>query len=190
MKFLTPAPFAGALLLLFVGCAKQYRTLEAIEADKRDIPALYLTEKTNKEVMAPAGLGLHVDKATGELCYQPHECTNPDCPGRSADGKPMLFVHRNVLVSLGADGQFVYEQVPAGNEPAKYIESKGGHLLPTCPKCLEQRNLAGETEAQRKQYQSWVRPFVSPETEKRRAELEAEYQEAYQALQKKRSGES
>jgi hypothetical protein len=183
-------PLALSLLVVAfaVGCAKT-RTLEEIEADKRDVPGLYLTEKTNQEVIAPAGLGLHVDAATGEICYQPHECVNPDCPGRPADGKPNLFVHRNVLVSLGPDGKFVYEQVPAGVDPVKHIESKGGHAFPTCPHCLKHRDLAGETDAQRKQYQAWVRPYVLPESEKRREELETEYQAAYQALQKKRRGE-
>ena len=79
--------------------------------------------------------------------------------------------------------------LPDGVDPIKYIESKGGHAMPTCPKCLEKRNRQSESEAERKQYEAWVRPYVSPETEKRRAELEAEYQEAYQALQKKRRGE-
>jgi hypothetical protein len=190
MKLLTRALAIGALVLLCVGCAKKLRTLEEIEADKRDIPALYLTETTHKEVTAPAGLGLHIDSATGEICYQPFECTNPSCPGRSADGKPVLFVHRDVLVSAGPDGKFIYEQIPAGIAPEKYIESKGGHPFATCPKCLEKRQVEGESDAERKQYQAWVRPYVSPETEKRRAELEAEYQEAYQALQKKRRGES
>lgn len=190
MKFLPRLLLASSLLLLTVGCAKKLRTLEEIEADKRDIPALYITEKTNKEIMAPAGLGLHVDAASGELCYQPHECTNPNCPGRSTDGKPVLFVHRVVLVSVGADGNIVYAQIPPGMTTAEFIASKGGDEFPTCPKCREKRNLSRETEKQRNQYRAWVRPYVSPETEKRRTELEAEYQEAYQAIQKKRRGES
>ncbi len=182
----------SALLWLLVGgmgCTK-LRTLEEIEADKREIPAVYMTEKTNTEVIAPAGLGLHIDPATKEICYQPHECTNPNCPGRGADGKLFRFVHRNVLVSAGADGNFVYEQIPHGADPGKYIESKGGRVMPTCPQCLEKRNLKSESEAERAQYNAWVRSYVSPETEKRRAELEAEYQEAYKALQKKRRGET
>lgn len=178
-------------LLVFIalsGCAKKHRPLEEIEAQKRDLPTLYLTEKTSKRVMAPSSTGLHVDTATGELCYQPFECINPDCPGRTAE-ENHLFVHRDVLVSVGPAGEIVYGSPPEGVDYKTYVESRGGHMTPTCPKCLEKRNLASETDAQRQQYQAWVRPYELPATVQSRAELEEEYQAAFAAREKLRQGE-
>lgn len=182
--------FVGVLVLLALAGCQKMRTLEEIEAEKRELPGIYFTEKTNKEIRAPEAKGLHIDPQTKEICYQPFECTNPDCPGRSPDGKGFIFIHRLAEVSVGPDGQIAYEQPPAGMTYAEFAKSKGTHDRAMCPKCLAQRNLQSETDEQRAQYSAWLRPYVLPETAKRRAELEAEYQEAYQALQKKRRGES
>lgn len=179
---------ALALLLSAGGCKKP-RTLEQIEAEQRALPALYLTEKTLKEVRAPADKGAFVDEETGEICYRAYECTREDCPGRSADGKPYLFIHRDVLMSVGDDGKFVWEQIPAGKDPQQYIRSKGGQMAPTCPKCLEKRDLDNESDEQKQEYLQSVRLYELPEIAKRREELEAEYQEAFKAREALRHGE-
>ncbi len=188
MQFrLTSTLCALLAIASLAGCAKKHRPLDAIEAEKRDLPALYLTEKSLKHVTAPVSVGMHVDKATGELCYQPFECTNPDCPGRTPEGN-FLFVHRDVSLSVGPDGEIIYGSPPEGVDYKTYVESRGGHMTPTCPKCLEKRNLATETDAQRQQYQAWVRPYELPATVQRRAELEEEYQAAFAAREKLRKG--
>ena len=173
--------------VLPAGCAKRHRPLEEIEADKRDLPTLYLTENSLKRVMAPAGVGIHVDKATGEICYQPYECTNPACPGRIGDDN-FLFVHRDVLLTVGADKEIIYGEPPAAGDYAEFVKSKGGHMYPTCPKCLEKRNVDAESDEQEKQYRDWVKGYELPETIERREELEAEYQAAFEAREKIRKG--
>jgi hypothetical protein len=175
-----------ALALAHCGCARQ-RTLEEIEADQRTLPTLYLTEKSNKQIVAPANRGLFVDEATGEICYQPFECLHPQCPGKSGD-KPVLFVHRDVLVSLGPDRKFVYQPVPADVDFEEFIRSKGGQPVPTCPHCLKNRKLESETPEEKLAYQKSVRPYEMPETTKRREELKQEHQQAYESLKKRRQG--
>ncbi len=185
-------PLLGCLVLVTIfciaGCAKP-RTMEEIDAERRDLPALYLTEKSLKHVEAASSAGLFVDEATGEICYPAYECANPDCPGLSADGKRHLFIHRDVLVSVGAGGEFKWEPIPAGQDPLEYIRSKGGHKSPTCDKCLENRNLESESDEEEQQYGQWAQPYELPETAKRREELDAEHQEAYEAREALRQGE-
>lgn len=174
----------GAVL---AGCSEP-RTLEEIEAEMRTLPTLYLTEESRQRVTAPATKGMHVHEETGEIAYQPYECLNPNCPGRTPEGN-YLFVHRNVLVTLDEEGNFVYGTVPEGADYTEYVESKGGFVQPTCPKCLELRDRETENEEEKKQYQEWVRPYELPETVKRRQQLEKEHEEAHARLEKKRRGE-
>ena len=176
------------LFFSVLGCAKRHRPLAAIDAEKRELPVLYLTEETQKRVMGTAAQGIHVDEATGEICSQPFECLNPDCPGRTEEGN-FLFVHRDVLLSVGPDKEIIYGTVPEGRNYKEYIESKGGHMYATCPKCLEKRDLKGESEETRQKYKEWVQAYELPETVQRRAELEAEYQAAFEARERVRAGE-
>ena len=157
--------------------------------DQRALPVLYLTENSQTEVQAPAEAGLFVDEATGELCYRAYECQNPDCPGRQAGGNAFLFVHRDVLAAVDANGEITWGEVPAGQDPQAYIRSKGGFMAPTCPKCVELRDLENESDADRRKYQSFVKLHEMPETAARRAELEEEYQEAFEARERLRAGE-
>ena len=178
-----------ALLFSFcTGCSKT-RTLEEIEAEQRALPVLYLTEESMSEVQAPADAGLFIDEATGELCYRAYECQNPDCPGGSGDGKTYLFIHRDVLASVDSTGEITWEQIPAGQNPQDYIRSQGGYLQPTCPKCAETRDFDSESEEDRRKYQNWAKLYELPEVAKRRAELEEEYQAAFESRQNVREGE-
>ena len=181
------SPLGLLLLIGIIGCAEP-RTLEEIEADQRNLPVLYLTEETLTEVQAPADAGLFVDEATGELAYRAYECQNPECPGRGADGSPHLFIHRDVLASADAKGEITWSQVPEGETPQDYIRSLGGYLAPTCPKCVELRDLENETDEHRQQYQAWAQLHELEETATRRAELEAEYKEAFEARERVRQG--
>jgi len=176
------------LITFTAGCEKKHRPLEEIEEEKRNLPTLYLTHPSRKRVIAPSSRGVHVDEATGEIAYQPYECTNPDCPGRTPEGN-YQFVHPDVLLSVGPSGEIVYGSVPQGVDYEAYVKSKGGHMTPTCPKCLEIRDLKNETDEQRKQYQNWVQSYQLPDTIERREELEKEYQAAFEARQRRRQGE-
>ena len=174
-------------LVMVAGCTKP-RALEEIEAEQRALPVLYLTEKSMAEVHAPADAGLFVDKATGELCYRAYECRNPDCPGKGSGDKPHLFIHRDVLVSVDASGEISWSQIPAGQNPQDYIRAQGGYMAPTCPKCAELRDLDNESDADRQKYQQFIELHEIPETAARREELEAEYQEAFEARERLREG--
>lgn len=184
------AMICAALPALFavVGCSQKTRPLREIEDEKAQLPLLYISHPSGVHVMDKAGRGIFVDPGSNEICYQPHECLNPNCPGRTADGQPFLFVHHNPLVAVGADGEIEYELPPDGVDPDKYVESKGGRAFPTCPECLKQRDLKSESAETAQQYRDWVQPHVPAETIKRRQELEEEYQRAYDALQERRRG--
>lgn len=178
--------FTALIVCVAGGCAKE-RTLEQIEADQSSLQTLYLTEKTNKQVLATANKGLFVDEATGEICYQPYECTRPDCPGKTA-GNPVLFVHRDVFVSLGPDKKFIYELPPAGVPYDEAVRARGGQPGPTCPHCLKTRQLNSETPEQKAEFQKWIRAYELPETIQRRKELQEEHTRAFEALKKRRQG--
>ena len=186
-QYVLPGLVALAVTLS-LGCAKP-RTLEEIEADQRALPVLYLTEETGNRVEASADAGLFVEEETGELAYRAYECQNPDCPGRAGDDQPHLFIHRDVLAKIDANGEVVWEPVPAGQNPQEYIRTQGGFLEPTCPKCAEQRNLETESEEDRQKYRDWVKLHELPKTAARRAELEEEYQAAFEARERVRQGE-
>ena len=62
-------------------------------------------------------------------------------------------------------------------------------MVPTCPKCLEVRDLASESDEDRQKYQDWAKLYELPETAARRAELEEAYQEAFEAREAIRQGE-
>ena len=174
-------------LMTIIGCSKS-RTLEEIEAEQRALPVLYLTEKTLSEVRAPADAGLFADDQTGELCYRAYECRNPDCPGRSEEGRPYLFIHRDVLASVDASGEVTWSAIPAGENPQEYIRALGGYMTPTCPKCVVSRDLDSESTEDRQRYQNWCKLHELEETAALRAELEAEYAKAFEARERVREG--
>ena len=85
-----------AVLGGLVSCHKKEepapRSRREIYKQVLELPAVYLTEKTHKRVIAPTGRGLFwVDAETGETCWPALYCTNPDCPGRR-EGEPLLFI--------------------------------------------------------------------------------------------------
>ena len=60
-------------LCALLGCQKKPRSLRQIEAEIRELPALYLTAETGKEVLAPIDEGVFIDEETGELIEFPSE---------------------------------------------------------------------------------------------------------------------
>lgn len=161
-----------AIILSIAGCSRYEppRTTEDIFLDRESVETLYLTTD-GKEIVAPKNVrGVIVDG--GKLAWQAWECTNPSCPGRKADGKPLLFSRPDPFAYITPDGQPDIRQ-PSTAEDFKKMDE---YILRRCPECLKIRKLASETEAEREQYQSFVKPHVLPQAAKRLAELDAEYQ--------------
>ena len=64
------------------------RLMHDIVLERLNVNQLYLTEKTRKEVIAPARLLTPLDPATNERCFPALTCQNPHCPGqKSASGE-------------------------------------------------------------------------------------------------------
>ena len=149
------------VVLLLVGCGKP-RTRDDIFQERVNLPKLYLTGDTSKEVVDSGSKGIFVDPESGEICFEAKECHNPDCPGLSG-GKKYLFIDADPTVVITPDGKI-------GADPSKMDPNAIGG----CPKCLEKRTPASETPEQKQQYIKWSQPHVLPETAKRLEELDAE----------------
>ncbi len=143
------------------------------------MPMLFLTEKTQQEVLVPGDTPPFVHKESGELCYPALTCTNPDCPAERQGDRPPVFILFDPLRSVDPNGEVVWAEVPAGRASREYIESLGGYLEPTCPACIKKRDVANETAEQKQQYLKWVVTYMPPETAKRAEQLKQEYDEAY-----------
>ena len=169
---------ALALLSLMVvasGCGgrQRPRTRDDIFNDQMSVETLYFT-KEGREFRAPgAPRGMTVEEATGELGFAAWQCDNPDCPGRNSDGSPYLFPLPDPFAYVDANGQPAIRQPETEEDFAAFEE----FLKRRCPKCLEIRNLNSESDEQAQQYQAWVVRHITPEAEKRLADLEVELKE-------------
>ena len=124
------------------------RAIAQIDAEQQALNALFISETSGKEVIAPRNVPYYViDEETGERCWHAYECVHPECPGEKTDGRPHFLFTTRHLDTQGA------------------IE---------CPACGEIRNRAKETEAQARNWGRYVRPYELPETIRRRADLEQE----------------
>ena len=171
-----PMALLGAALC-FIGCSEpKPKTLEELYEEERKLPAVFLTTKSNQQVIAPGDSGVFVDEKSGELCWPAQSCTNPDCPGRAADGTPFLFIAPDKAVIINPDGTVGYDRSQAGE-----IDNYYGQ----CPKCLETRNLPSESEADQLRYSQFVQPYVLPKTAQRREELAAARKEREAALKER-----
>lgn len=146
---------ASGSLLLLAGCGGEPRTTDDIFREEMELPSLYLTVKTQTRVTAPAGKGTFIDKATGEAAWPALACQNPNCPGRGANGEPVLFIDAGSASST-RDG-------------APAVETYG-----CCPACMKGVNWKSLSAAERQKYVNWVKPYELPESAKRRAELAEE----------------
>jgi hypothetical protein len=159
-----PRSILWALLAAVVGCGSPPPpvTMESLYRQERELPQVFLTVKSNKRIVAPGDQRVFVDKATGELAWPALACENPQCPGRSSAGEPFLFVAPDPTIVAKPDGTI-------GVDPA--LDTKPNLLLGFCPKCLEIRHREAETDEDRTRYARYVKPYVLPETQKRREEL-------------------
>jgi len=140
------------------------RSEEDLFQARLDLPRLYLTAETNTRVIAPARRGCFVDDETGEVCWPALACQRPDCPGRSDDGEPHIFIAPDHGVYARDDGTVDYDESRSRTDP------HGG----LCPACLQGRDPQHLSKQERKQFVNWVRPYVLPETAEQMARLDAE----------------
>jgi hypothetical protein len=161
------------VVLPLAGCGEDAPpTRQELFVQQMELPTLYLTAETYKEVVAPANKGVFVDADTGELCWAAQQCHNPECPGRE-DGNPFLFIIPLAGVTATAQGTVASESMPPkpGLVPPSPPGSRSsGNGL--CPACLKERNMAAETPEQRQQYINWVRPHVLPEAAEQKKQIE------------------
>lgn len=186
-------PFALALVTcaLCAGCSsseEKPRPAQLIHEERRALPVLYLTEKSQQEVIRSAAEGLFVEEKTGELCYRAYYCTSPDCPNKdkTENGRPVVFIHRNPTASVGADGEIIYREVQSSAEFKRLSREQGSFLAPTCPACWELRDPDSETPRQTQQYINYVQPYTLPESAKRAAQLDEEHQQRLAHMKQRR----
>ena len=180
LRFACALSWAIVLNAMLVGCGGKPppRTLADIERDRANLPALFLTEQSRREVLAPATKGdLIYDSGSGENAWLAYYCENPDCPGKhkGENGRPFLFVWRDPRKHATPDGTIVVDVEPGRDEShAAFMARLGGHLTPTCPECLALRDLKSETPEQSHKYAEWAKAYQLPEAVQRRKELDAE----------------
>ena len=147
------------LALVVLGCSKAPpppRSIADIDTELATLDALFIGEKTGKEVIAPGNvLSFVIDEETGERCGPAYECTHPDCPGERTKGR----------------AHFIFTQV---------IEPNTQEAI-HCPACKKQRNLTTETKEEAGNWGTYVRPYELPETIQRREELDRERRDRREA---------
>jgi hypothetical protein len=167
----------GVLLWLFVSPSKptrsvtapsNLRTRDEIFREKSNLPTLFLTEKTKQRVEMLGGMGSFVKKDIGEICWRAFECRNPDCPAKTGDSDPYLFILPEPGVFMRPDWTLGFDREVA----RKAIQSG---TIGGCPECLKIRDLESETLTIRERYASYVQPHVLPDTAKNIKKLDDEY---------------
>jgi len=128
------------------------RSIEKISNEQASLNRLYMTEKTQRQIIAPTNMGLFVDQVTGENVWPAYTCHNPDCPKKGTDDEPYLFV--------------------------LFDRSKP----PICPACVRAFQLSGAGQEELTPYLRWTRPYELEEKKRRVKQLDAERKRAYRAL--------
>lgn len=166
-----------ALLTVVAGCSGKVsrpRSRDDIARDRLTVDTLFIT-KDGQRVTQPMNpdRAVVVDAASGTLAWPAWQCNNPDCPGREADGTPLLFPCPDPFKSVSPDGTIVTRQA---NFPAdqKLFDD---FATQKCPACLEKRTPASESKQQAQQYKDWCQPHVTRKAAKRIAELDRELQQ-------------
>ena len=131
------------------------RSIEKISNEQASLNRLYMTEKTQRQIIAPTNMGLFVDQVTGENVWPAYTCHNPDCPKKGTDDEPYLFV--------------------------LFDRSKP----PICPACVRAFQLSGAVQEELTPYFRWTRPYELEEKKRRVKQLDAERKRAYRALKQK-----
>ena len=125
---------------------------------------------------------------SGELLWLAYECHNPDCPGKKEGNQPFLFTSPDPNISIDAEGELVFPEYATHEEWVEAVTAAGGHIQPTCPACLPNRDLENESEEDSLKYANWVRPHILPETARLLAELDAEKERRLEELEQRRKG--
>ena len=131
------------------------RSIEKISNEQASLNRLYMTEKTQRQIIAPTNMGLFVDQVTGENVWPAYTCHNPDCPKKGAGNEPYLFI--------------------------LFDRSKP----PVCPACVRAFQLSGAVQEELTPYLRWTRPYELEEKKRRVKQLDAERKRAYRALKQK-----
>ena len=188
IRLVAGLPLVG-IMLLAMGCGGETkpRSVEEINAERNDLPALFMT-KSGKQIKAPKSSAVFLDEASGELAWPVYECTNPDCPGRVED-KPHLFIWTDPRFYVSDEGKMESRDFETIQQWREAVAEAGSYREPTCEKCLEMRNQASETPEESQKYSQFPRRYVLPETAKRMEELDAEHQERIDYINRRISGE-
>ena len=128
------------------------RSIEKISNEQASLNRLYMTEKTQRQIIAPTNMGLFVDQVTGENVWPAYTCHNPDCPKKGEGNEPYLFI--------------------------LFDRSKP----PICHACVRAFQLSGAAQDELTPYLRWTRPYELEEKKRRVKQLDAERKRAYRAL--------
>ena len=128
------------------------RSLDEISKEQMMLNRLYLTEKTHRRIIAPSNTRPFVDKLTGENVWPACTCHNPNCPKKSINKEPYLFV--------------LFDR----NSP------------PICPACVEGFGLHDAEQEELAPYLRWTKTYELEEKKQRVKQLDAERKRAYRAL--------
>jgi len=175
------AVIAACVLFLFTSCSSEEpppRSRDEIFRARMQLPTVYLTAETNQRVTDTAERGVFVHEDTGEICWPALACGAPECPGRTSDGEPFLFIAPDPCLFVKDDGEIGYD-------PSR--ESTAANPAGGCPQCLKNRDLASETDEVRQRYAGYVKPYVLPETAKAQKELDEENRRRLEAFEKRRA---
>ncbi len=134
------------------------RSIKEISNEQASLNRLYMTEKTQRQIIAPTNMGLFVDQVTGENVWPAYTCHNPDCPEKDTDDDPYLFIF--------------------------FDRSKP----PICPACVQAFQLSGVVQEELTPYLRWTRPYEMEEKKRRVKQLDAERKRAYRALKESKKG--
>lgn len=160
------------------GCGAQDdtpRSEDRILEERQSLPAVFLTVKTGKRVLAPGDRTFLFDKTSGEAAWRALACPAADCPGRGSDGQPFLYIAPDLGI----------EVTESGARPAsKAVQDPS---LGYCPECWAKKNLAKAPAAELLKYAN-AQPYVLPESAKREAELDAELKRRIEYVNKLRGG--
>ncbi len=179
-----------SLVLLVAGCGSEPkpRSVDEINAAREALPTLYMTA-SGKRIEAPRSQGVFVDKESRELAWPAYECTNPDCPGRSPDGEPHLFVWEDARLFVTPEGTLGSRKFETAQQWRDAVAEAGGDRQPTCKKCVGIRDLDAETPEEGQKYSEYPRQYKLPRTREMEKQLDAEHQERIEYINRRISGE-
>ena len=159
------------------------RSRNEIFVEQTKLRRLYLTSKTNTRVVEDFSRGVHVHEETGEICWPALACYNPDCAGRGPNGELFAYITPDSSAYVTSTGAIAYRRTSSakatpsedtflvGENPNEIYAQRPDLLGGVCPECLKTRDLANETDEDRRRYELWIRPHQFPDVAQRMREL-------------------